>query len=168
MSTVRYAAYGSNLHPQRLAARAGSARLLGAGRVPGWSLRFHKLSDNDGSGKCCIIESDESIYVAAYEIAAEEMTALDRIEGLGVGYDRAAIGVPRFGECITYVARASHLCETLQPFDWYKAMVVRGCRALALPSDYIATVDAVEAVADPDEVRRIEQWKIVERLSMDR
>lgn len=168
MNAVRYVAYGSNLHPRRLAARAGSARLLGTGRVRGWSLRFHKRSDNDGSGKCTIIESDEDIYVAAYEIAAEEMKVLDRIEGLGIGYDRSPIRVPGFGECITYVARSSHLCETLQPFDWYKAIVVHGCRALAFPPDYIATISAVEAIADPDEARRMQQWKIVEWLSTDR
>ena len=37
-----YAAYGSNLHPVRLSARVRAARLLGAGSVTGWELRFNK------------------------------------------------------------------------------------------------------------------------------
>jgi hypothetical protein len=36
-ATVLYAAYGSNLHPLRLAARAPSAALLGTCALPGWS-----------------------------------------------------------------------------------------------------------------------------------
>lgn len=168
MSTVRYAAYGSNLHPLRLAARIGSAKLLGKSRVAGWSLKFHKRSDYDGSGKCNIVESDDGIFVAAYEIAANDRSVLDRIEGLGIGYGRTTIRVPGFGECFTYVALRSHLCDTLQPYDWYKAMVVLGCGALGMPLDYIERIGAIDAVDDPDEARSTEQWKVVERLRAHR
>ena len=162
--TIRYAAYGSNLHPLRLAARAPSARLLGTGRVPGWTVMFNKRSDRDGSAKCSITQSAADLFVAVYEMSAADKRALDRIEGLGAGYDEHLLEPTGFGRCVTYRASRSHECYDRLPYDWYREMVVIGCAALNMPAAYAAGIAAVRAVVDPDEARRRDQWRVVMRL----
>lgn len=164
MSTYRYAAYGSNLHPVRLTERTPSARLLGTEYLAGWSLHFHKRSDRDGSGKCNIQRLGEGIHLAIYEITVAEKPVLDRIEGLGIGYDEIAIEVPNFGGCITYTARASHVDDGLVPFDWYKEMVVIGCDAHEFPHHYRSRIRAVDALQDIDGSRSRPEWETVSKL----
>jgi len=66
-----YAAYGSNLHPDRLKQRVPSARLCGPSVVEGWGLRFHKRGQ-DESSKCDMISSSEMLYLAVYEFNPAE------------------------------------------------------------------------------------------------
>ena len=145
-----YAAYGSNLHPMRMRQRTPSARLLGTAAIAGMALRFHKRGYRDFSGKCNIVEdSDRLIYVAIYEIPVAEMRWLDHHEGAGAGYDRTLVEVERFGDCATYQATAAaHIDDTLQPFTWYKMLVLAGCRKLAFPASYVESIRAVSAVQD--------------------
>ena len=164
LSKVRYAAYGSNLHPFRLAERTPSARLLGTEYLPEWSLHFHKRSDRDGSGKCSIQRLGEGIHVAIYEIAMSEKRMLDTIEGLGIGYDEIAIEVPNFGQCSTYTARPSHIDNELAPLDWYKQMVVMGCDLHEFPRDYRSGICAVEALPDSDDSRSRAEWQTVRKI----
>ena len=160
---IRYAAYGSNLHPIRLIDRIPSARLLGTSFVPGWSLQFHKRS-KDGSGKCNILRPGDGIHIAVYEMRKTEKQELDKIEGLGKGYEDSTIEVPDFGGCFTYLGSAAHICNELKPYDWYKEMVLLGCRKLDFPGSYAATIENVIAGPDPNENRSREQWQIVDRL----
>ena len=163
---IRYAAYGSNLHPVRLAERIPAARLLGTGYVRGWSLHFHKRSE-DGSGKCNITTPGDGVYVAIYEMHESDKRKLDEIEGVGTGYRDATIHIPEFGHCHTYLGSSSYLCNDLAPYDWYKEMVLLGCRKLVFPDSYTSLVDAVSASRDPDETRSQRQWQTVERMSHD-
>jgi len=161
---IYYAAYGSNLHPVRLAARVPSAELIGTCFLPGWSLRFNKISNIDGSAKCSIERGGEGTWHAIYRMAAEEKSLLDACEGLGNGYDELALDIPEFGHCFTYIASMSHTRHGLEPFDWYKAMVLRGCETNRFPANYVANVQAVNAVPDPDLARNRAQWDIVAQL----
>ena len=165
---IRYAAYGSNLHPLRLALRAPSSRLLGSKFVPGWSLQFHKRS-MDGSGKCNVLNSGsgEGVYVAVFEMHKKDKKKLDDIEGIGMGYDDSTMEVPEFGKCCTYLGTVSHIRNELQPYDWYKEMVLLGCRKLDIPNRYSSMIEAVKCIRDPLEKRSLEQWKIAERLRHD-
>ena len=160
MQAVLYAAYGSNLHPQRLRSRTASARLLGIAYLPDWSLRFHKRSV-DRSGKCSIKMGSSGVHVAVYEMSASDKQLLDRIEGVGQGYTDVTIDVPGFGRCATYVAAESHVDEALLPYDWYREIVLLGCRELELPRDYVARIESVATQPDPEPQRRAENWRIV-------
>lgn len=164
MSFLYYAAYGSNLHPVRLGARVPSAELIGISYLSGWSLRFNKISNVDGSAKCSIERGGEGTWHAIYRMTAEEKSLLDACEGLGKGYDDLALDVPEFGRCFTYIASPSHIRTDLSPFDWYKAMVLRGCEANRFPGDYVARIQAVGALPDPDPERARQQWNIVTQL----
>ena len=99
---------------------------------------------------------------------------IDNMDGLcaGVGAIAAAalaayslrFDLPEFGHCFTYVGAATHYRPDLDPFDWYKAMVLRGCAFNRFPEDYVNAFRAVSAVPDPDEGRRRAQWDVVARL----
>ncbi len=157
-----YAAYGSNLHPLRLSLRLPEARFEGTATIPGRKLCFHKRS-KDRSGKCNIITADSSIHVAVYELGTQEKKELDQIEGVGLGYTVEAIEVPGFGECFTFVATASYIDDELQPYSWYKELVLVGCDALRLPGNYIAMIREVASIDDPDRARHANNMKIVEQ-----
>ncbi len=160
-----YAAYGSNLHPIRLSLRLPNSRFVGTAAIGGQRLCFHKRS-KDQSGKCNIVAGDGNIHVAIYELDNQEKAKLDRIEGVGSGYSVEAIEVPGFGECFTYIATASYIDDELRPYSWYKELVLVGCGALRLPIDYIAWIQEVAAIDDPDRARHANNMRIVEQVKM--
>lgn len=164
MSSYRYAAYGSNLHPGRLRERVPSATHLGTCFLASYSLRFHKRGKDDGSGKCNIIAGDSGVFVAIFEIAEIERKELDRFEGLGYGYNRQEIQVPEYGPCSTYIADPGAIDETLRPLDWYKEYVLRGARFHGLPFDYVAALESVAADGDSDRLRSEREWEKISRL----
>lgn len=161
---LRYAAYGSNLHPLRLGARTPSARLLGAGFLADRSIRFHKRS-RDGSGKCSISTGGSGVHVAVYAMTATDKIVLDGIEGVGAGYCGIRINVPGYGSCFSYVASESHVDDTLVPYDWYKALVIAGASVHRFPGPYMSRLRQVPTTNDPDPDRRRRMWEIVDRVS---
>lgn len=160
---MRYLAYGSNLHPVRIGMRVETARLLGKAFVEGWSMKFHKRG-KDGSAKCNIVAGGTGIHAAVYSLDEADRVVLDRIEGLGFGYEAGTIDVPRFGACHVYLGDPAYLDDALVPFDWYKALVLLGARYHRFPDDYVDAIASVPAEADPDEVRRAENRLIVDRI----
>lgn len=151
MSTIRYLAYGSNLHPLRLAARVPSARAVGVVELPGYALAFHKRSV-DGSAKCMVYPDrgeQHMAYGVVYELDAREKTDLDRHEGVGQGYYEQRLRLP--GErCMPYLylAQSTHIDAGMAPYDWYKALVVAGARFHGFPAEYVAAIEATMSLQD--------------------
>jgi len=160
---VRYAAYGSNLHPLRLSDRISSARLVGTSFLSDWSLRFHKRS-LDESGKCNIVSGSNGIHIAIFDINRTDKTLLDRIEGLGSGYTQISLAVPEVGECMSYAAEDSFVDDSLTPYEWYKELVLLGAREHSFPTEYLDDIEQVNAFKDPDPRRNAENWKTVEMI----
>ena len=167
MDKIKYAAYGSNLHPIRLSDRVPSAKLLGKGILEGKALRFHKRSKDD-SGKCNIIDDNkQQVYVAVYEIDESEKPVLDNAEGVGYGYRIGEIRVADFGKCFTYIAENSHIDDSLKPYTWYKELVLVGCENLGLPMTYIDQIRRVDADVDFDKQRNEKYMELVARAKYD-
>jgi hypothetical protein len=157
-------AYGSNLLPARLQARTPLARLLGVAVAPGFRLGFCKRG-SDGSGKC-YLHADPSastpgalyLYEGPPALMAAELAELDRIEGVGVGYERVPITVERASPggsrltCVahTYMALPDAVIDGLVPYDWYRDLVLAGARHLGLPSQHCAAIRSVAVRPDPD------------------
>lgn len=160
---IRYAAYGSNLHPVRLTERLPSAQLIGPGFLPNHRLHFGKRSI-DTSGKCSIAPEGSGIRVAVYELNIADKRRLDDIEGVGRGYSDEIIEVPGFSACSTYVGEPSHIDESLLPYDWYRELVLLGCRFHGFPAEYTAAIEALETVVDPDAERSAMNWRLIERI----
>jgi len=151
--TYLYFAYGSNMSSERLLARTPSAVSLGRARLPGYTLRWHKLG-RDGSGKCDIESSDApgaAVWGVLYRIDGAEKDRLDAVEGLGVGYDEHTVRVEADSvvrEATTYKARPDKIDPALRPLAWYKAHVLHGATEHGLPDEHVRRIAAV-AVGQP-------------------
>jgi len=88
------------------------------------------------------------VWGVLYRIDRAEKPDLDRIEGLGVGYDEHDVVVwTEAGEmaALTYRARPGAVDPALRPREWYKAHVLAGAREHGLPASYIEMIERVEA-----------------------
>lgn len=158
LTTINYFAYGSNMSPARLLARTPSAHWIGSCHLPRHQLRFHKIGA-DGSAKCDALSTrhdDDEVLGVLYQLSVADLKVLDRVEGLGIGYDRRSVTVfdARGKQCEAFTYFATAIDPSLRPFDWYLRHVVNGARAASLPAGYIEEIAATEAIHDPDPKRR--------------
>jgi len=164
--TLKYFAYGSNLHPMRLVQRTPSCRLLGAATLPGYRLAFNKRGA-DASGKCNIVrptQGDHAVHGALYLIEASDRPALDRAEG-GYRVQRCLVHAgSQAHEAFTYVARDESIDEGLVPYHWYHALVMAGARYQRLPSAYLGMLEAWWRVPDPDPARARRNAQLLARI----
>jgi len=165
---MHYVAYGSNLHPLRLALRVPNSRLVGTTRLDGYRLTFQKRS-MDGSSKCTLegtCDLRDAVYGAVYDIPADQAHLLDEAEGLGNGYYKARLRVNLGDEQCTaflYLANQSHISND-QPYHWYKSLVLAGARRHRFPADYIVRIAGVSSKPDPEQNRRIEMESLLVQL----
>lgn len=157
VAIMYYFAYGSNMSSRRLRQRLDSARPVSVATLSGHQLCWHKRG-RDGSGKCDAAHTGReghAVHGVLYELATAQRPLLDRIEGVGAGYEvmEVHLRLPD-GEVVqAFSYQATLIDETARPFEWYKSHVLRGAREHGLPVDYIAQLDAVAARADPDRER---------------
>ena len=156
MQTFLYFAYGSNLLTTRLVARCASARVISPAFADGWSVNFTKPGA-DGSVKAGLAEQAGVTHPGVvYQIAADEMPLLDRIEGVGHGYTRTDEFpvTTASGESIfvsTYLPVRHD--PTLLPFDWYLALCVAGARQHSFPDEILHRFRSHPHLTDHDLAR---------------
>lgn len=158
-----YFAYGSNLLSARLKARTPSARVAGRAILPRFELRWHKIGADD-TGKCDVVFTDrpgDSVHGVVYVIRRAELKHLDRVEELGTGYYACNVPIQLAGRRrLARTYRAIPTDPALKPLDWYKRFVVHGAREHKLPEEYIARLARTAAMIDPDQARRIRNFRI--------
>lgn len=160
-----YFAYGSNMSAERLSARVPSAHFVCSAELVGHTLKFHKPSKKDGSGKCDAAPSGngtDRVYGAVFSILASELPLLDKFEGQGFGYDRKSVllTTESLGSIEAQTYLATTFDSSLRPLDWYKEHVVRGAKATGLPASYVASIEAVACDVDADAKRRADELAI--------
>lgn len=149
-----YFAYGSNLHPLRLAARAPSSQCVALAELVGYQIRFHK-SGRDGSGKCnayCTKGGGERVLGAIYELDRSDKALLDKAESVGAGYHERRLGLcgpDGWREAFTYIADPDYVDDSLQPYEWYRQLVLSGARYHRFADSYIRAIAVQRAVVDP-------------------
>ncbi len=161
---MKYFAYGSNMALARLRERAPGARRIGCFTLRGHALRFHKVGA-DGSGKCDAFLTNNSVDCvmgALFELDENEKKYLDKVEGLGDGYDQKAVLLAdTFGNQVTALTYyATQIDESLAPYSWYKNHVLLGAIESALPASYIESINSVVSRQDPDKDRDGQQRAI--------
>ena len=166
MTDRKYFAYGSNMFSKRLCYRVPSAKAIGTYTLPAHDLRFHKRSKKDGSGKCDVYQTDDkndAVIGRLFTIDTAHECKLNKVEGLGDGYDRKEVDVTdengNTETAFTYYANKSHIDDSLRPYTWYKKHVLAGAKGGGLPAAYIAKIEAVEADEDPDRDREKNEMK---------
>ena len=164
-----YLEYGSNLHPIRLTDRIPRARLVGTSELRGYRMAFHKRSE-DGSAKCTLhitADPNDIAHAAVYSLPENEITILDAIEGVGEGYDREYLSATVGGQSLdlfTYMASETYVVVDLEPYDWYKRLVLAGARYHDFPRDYIEAIAAVSSRQDADTRRRATNENLLVRI----
>jgi cupin 2 domain-containing protein len=163
---LHYFAYGSNLHPARLLARIPAAEFVEVAVWPDRELRFCKRS-TDGSAKCTLVPALGSrAFGAVYRLDEADKRLLDKLEGLGRGYDAHWQGLP-LGDGVTrafhYIAAADYIDPSLQPYHWYKQLVLAGARHHDFPAKYISGIERVASIEDPDPERCARHEAILEQ-----
>ena len=168
---IRYLAYGSNMSLRRLQARVPEASPVGRAVLPGHVLRFHKRG-RDGSGKCDAHFTGGSGHLVGvlFDLPLAGKNVLDRIEGLGAGYEQKQVSVTLSdgtrSDALTYYA--TDIDDRLEPFCWYRHHVMAGALEFELPGDYIAAIDAIRVVTDPDRDRRQKEYATYDSPEMNR
>ncbi|XOZ32808.1 gamma-glutamylcyclotransferase family protein [Halomonadaceae bacterium KBTZ08] len=151
-------AYGSNMSIRRLQARVPESRFLSVAWLHQHRLVFHKRSREDGSAKCDAFHTGDPgdwVVGVVYDIPDREKPVLDRIEGLGNGYDEALIQ-PRTPQGELLKARmyaATDVDPALTPFSWYRAHVLIGAHENGFPTDYVERILETPVQPDPDVTR---------------
>jgi len=150
-----YFAYGSNMHPRRMAERVKNAELVGVGSLSGHALRFHKRGQ-DGSGKCNALftgDGRNAINGVVYAVDREGRRNLDIAEGGYRARDVCVLIKDSRSTCFTYTAEPGMIDGSLRPFAWYKQYVLDGGAHHGLPATYMQAISDIQTVSDPDEVR---------------
>ena len=157
------------MHPARLGERVPSSEQISIASVRGYVLRFHKRGQ-DGSAKCNMLytgESDDVVHGVIYSMCESERGNLDHAEGLGKGYNIQQMTIATTAgthKVFCYIAEQGAIDETLKPFDWYKALVVRAVEHQRFPERYIEQIRQVETIADPDRDRADKHFRLAHSL----
>ena len=147
-----YFGYGSNLDIDRLHENCPSARLVLPARLADHRLAFTRKSELKWHGGVADIlpAPGDEVWGAVWAIDGEHSRALDEQEGLfrdPPGYERYPVTVTTEGgdeitcRCYRVVAPDP---QGFAPSPAYKATLLRGAHALALPAHYIAALEAIE------------------------
>jgi len=152
MSIIHYFAYGSNLHPLRLRQRIPSAQLVGTTMLSGYKLTFAKRGqDASGKGHIQPASQQDCVLGAVYQMATEHKIDLDQFEGSGYGHTSFELIVNQETyTCFAYVGLPTHLEDSLQPFHWYKSLIILGAEFHDFPNSYIKPIRRTPSIADPD------------------
>lgn len=152
--SFHYFAYGSNMLPSRLLERCPSAKPIGVALAANVGLEFSKIS-KDGSGKATLAPlSGSTVPGVIFTIDTAERAALDKHEGLGLGYRRddafsvRALNSGEIVEASTYLATSRD--PELIPFDWYLATVIAGALHHGIAEDHVSLLQGTEFVEDTD------------------
>lgn len=155
---MKYFAYGSNMSLPRLKKRVPSAERIGVYTLIEHSLRFHKVSEKDGSGKCDALftgNTNDYIVGSLFEISDNEKSSLDSAEGLGYGYEEKQVLVNDAQgntlEAVTYYAK--NMDSSLLPYSWYLYHVIYGAKESGVPAEYLDILSATKSKEDPDKER---------------
>ncbi len=162
---MHYFSYGSNMSIKRLLERVPSAKKVDVGILEKHELQFHKVSNNDGSAKCDACEtgnSEHMLFGVVFHISNQEKLELDKIEGLGYGYEQKDVKILLHnGSTINaFTYYATNINPELKPLDWYKEHVIRGARENELPTEYIRRIEIIEYIEDTDAERRDNELSI--------
>ena len=84
-----YAAYGSNMSPAQMAERCPHSPQQGTGWLEGWRLTFGGADIGwEGALATVVEDADERVFVVLYELSEGDERALDRWDGVTIGYYR--------------------------------------------------------------------------------
>jgi hypothetical protein len=148
---VLYAAYGSNLDPDRMALRAPYSPLQGSGWLVGWRLTFGGEENSiDGALATLVEDEGHQVYVNLYDVTPSDEQGLDDWEGLSSGASRKIhVRVQTLdGDVLAWV----HVLDAYEggmPSARYLGMLADAADAGGAPSDYVTELRSRPCSAAP-------------------
>jgi len=151
----------------RIKNRIDSFQYYSIGYIKEYSLEFHKLSI-DTSGKANGFftgDKKDLIWGVIGEIKDEDKVILDKIEGLGKGYNQETVRINLEDnttlDANIYLADTKYIKDDLLPFNWYKEFVLRGAMENNLPNEYIENIKLMKSQKDKNSERSKKNFDIV-------
>jgi len=140
---VLYFAYGSNMDGDQMRGSCPRAELRHpSARLDGYELDFRRRSQRWQAGAADIVaREDASLFGCVWELAEEEVAALDAREGVGAtppAYRRLSVTVVAELEAVpvfTY-AVVEKSPAAVAPAPEYARLMADSARELGLPSEY--------------------------------
>ena len=139
-----YAAYASNMHPERMSKRAPHSPLQGTGWVQGWRLTFGGEERGWDGALATLVEDKESeVFVVLYDLTDADEVQLDEWEGLDIGlHVKVKLRVATLeGEQVAW-AYVLDAYEGGHPSAFYLEMLATAAEAAGAPDDYVAGLRA--------------------------
>ncbi len=148
-----YAAYGSNLDPERMALRAPHSPLNGTGWLEGWRLSFGGEEYGWEGPLCTIVEDPgHQVYVVLYDLTTADEKALDQWEGLDIGqWTKIRVRVSSLQGDVTAWAYVLNAYEGGLPSARYLGMLAEAAEAGGAPDDYVAELRSRPCTANDTE-----------------
>jgi hypothetical protein len=143
-----YAAYGSNLDPERMAIRAPHSPLRGTGWLVGWRLTFggEDLSWEGPLGTLVEAADDQEghqVYVALYDLTDGDVESLDKWEGVDIGlFRKLKVRVQTLDGDVPAWIYVLDAYEGGLPSARYLGMLAEAAEAGGAPDDYVAELRA--------------------------
>jgi hypothetical protein len=135
-----YAAYGGNMDPALMAERCPHSPQQGTGWLEGWRLTFGG-EDIGWEGPLATVVEDvaERVFVVLYEISPLDERALDRWDGVTLGYFRKTrVRVETLDGDVAAWLYVLNAYEGGLPSERYLAMVADAAEKAGAPDDYVA------------------------------
>jgi gamma-glutamylcyclotransferase (GGCT)/AIG2-like uncharacterized protein YtfP len=135
-----YAAYGSNLDPQRMADRAPYSPVAGTGWLEGWRLTFGGEDLGwEGALSMVVEDAQSSVFVVLYDIHPLDEASLDAWEGIALGlWSKIRVRVQTLDGSVLAWLYVLDAYEGGLPSPDYLAMIADAADAGGAPADYVA------------------------------
>jgi gamma-glutamylcyclotransferase (GGCT)/AIG2-like uncharacterized protein YtfP len=140
MRMALYAAYGSNLDPERMSQRAPHSPLEGSGWLEGWRLTFGG-EDVSWEGPLGTVVEDpgHQVYVALYDVHPNDEKTLDEWEGVAIGlWNKIRVRVSTLDGDVTAWIYVLNAYEGGMPSARYLGMIAEAAQAGGAPDDYVS------------------------------
>ncbi|MDQ6687369.1 MAG: gamma-glutamylcyclotransferase [Actinomycetota bacterium] len=137
-----YAAYGTNLDPVRMSERCPHSPLRATGWLAGWRLTFGG-EDHGWDGALTTIVQDpfEQVFVAVYDVTAEDVAALDSWDSADTGlYRKTKVRVSTLDAEIVAWVYVLDAYEGGLPSATYLGVLADAAEAAGAPDDYLAAL----------------------------
>jgi hypothetical protein len=134
-----YAAYGSNLDPERMAKRAPHSPLQGSGWLLGWRLTFGGEDISWEGPLGTVVEAPgHQVYVALYDLTCADERALDEWEGVNIGlWKKIRVRISTLDGDVTAWTYALDAYEGGLPTAAYLGMLADAVEAGGAPDEYV-------------------------------
>ena len=135
-----YAAFGSNMDPERMLERCPHSPVAGVGWLDGWRLTFGGEDLGWEGALAMIVEQPGSqVFVALYDLSPHDHDALDQWEGADTGLHRKIhVRVSTLDDDVLASVYLLDGYEGGLPSARYLGLIARAAEAAGAPDEYVA------------------------------